>query len=156
MADPIKTWKERIDYSEPPTIKRMNDAMLAEIAELRAALAQKDSEITYHQNHFANLKIEYDDLYDEHEKLEAALAAPREPMPPEPVARVTGYHAGRCIIEPLDRVSVFPVGMAVYAHPAPVKPPNTFGMEEWQVHALRAGWKAPETRNYSIIEDGGV
>ena len=80
MTEPIKPWKERIDYSEPPTIKRMNDAMLEEIAELRAALAKKDEAITYHENHFANLKIEYDDLYDEHEKLEAALAAPREPM----------------------------------------------------------------------------
>ena len=35
----------------------------------------------------------------------------------EPVARVTGYHSGRCVIEPLDRTSVFPVGMAVYAQP---------------------------------------
>lgn len=31
-----------------------------------------------------------------------------------PVARVTGYYGGRCVIEPLDGKSVFPVGMAVY------------------------------------------
>lgn len=63
------------------TVRKMVD----EIDELRAALAQKDEAITYHENHFANLKIEYDDLYDEHEKLEAALAAPREPMTPHQI-----------------------------------------------------------------------
>lgn len=32
----------------------------------------------------------------------------------EPVARVIGYYAGRCVIEPLDGKSVFQTGMAVY------------------------------------------
>jgi len=37
----------------------------------------------------------------------------------EPIARVTGYHAGRCTVEPTDRAAVLPAGMALYA--APVK-----------------------------------
>lgn len=36
---------------------------------------------------------------------------------PEPVARVTGYYAGRCVIEPLNRALVMPDGMALYTHP---------------------------------------
>lgn len=42
----------------------------------------------------------------------------RHPAPQsQPVARVTGYYAGRCVIEPLDGKSVFPTGMAVYSAP---------------------------------------
>ena len=36
------------------------------------------------------------------------------PMEDKPVARVTGYYGGRCVIEPLDGKSVFPTGMAIY------------------------------------------
>ena len=36
------------------------------------------------------------------------------PMEDKPVARVTGYYGGRCVIEPLDGKSVFSTGMAVY------------------------------------------
>jgi len=42
----------------------------------------------------------------------------------EPVARVTGYYAGRCVIEPLDQAAVLPTGMALYAAPAPAVPPG--------------------------------
>jgi len=35
----------------------------------------------------------------------------------EPIARVTGYHAGRCVIEPINPAAVLPTGMALYAHP---------------------------------------
>lgn len=45
--------------------------------------------------------------------LDAALAAPE----PQPVARVTGYYGGRCVIEPLDGKTVYPTGMAVYSAP---------------------------------------
>ena len=37
----------------------------------------------------------------------------------EPVARVVGYYAGRCVIEPLDRARVMLDNMALYAHPQP-------------------------------------
>ena len=57
-------------------------------------------------------RITQEAMQAEIDELRAALAHG------EPVARVTGYHAGRCVIEPLDHVSVFPTGMAVYTHPA--------------------------------------
>lgn len=50
-------------------------------------------------------------MCQEIDELRAALAKVEQG---EPVARVTGYHAGRCVIEPLDRATVFPAGMAVY------------------------------------------
>jgi hypothetical protein len=39
-------------------------------------------------------------------------------MSNEPVARVMGYHGGRCVIEPLKPSAVLPVGIALYIHPA--------------------------------------
>ena len=39
---------------------------------------------------------------------------PEIPDNSKPVARVTGYYGGRCVIEPLDGMSIFPTGMAVY------------------------------------------
>ena len=61
-------------------------------------------------------------LDDSIEALRAALAKhvatpvsyPEIPDNSKPVARVTGYYGGRCVIEPLDRKSIFPVGMAMY------------------------------------------
>jgi len=35
----------------------------------------------------------------------------------EPVAYVTGFHGGHCVIEPIDRANVLPVGMALYRAP---------------------------------------
>ena len=35
----------------------------------------------------------------------------------KPVAYVTGFHGGHCVIEPLDRATVLPVGMALYRAP---------------------------------------
>ena len=35
----------------------------------------------------------------------------------EPVARVSGYYGGRCVIEPLNRATVLPTDMALYAAP---------------------------------------
>ena len=39
---------------------------------------------------------------------------PEIPDNSKPVARVTGYYGGCCVIEQLDGKSVFPTGMAVY------------------------------------------
>ena len=47
----------------------------------------------------------------------------------KPVARVTGYQGGRCVIEPLDRVTVFPVGMAVYTQPVRQMTPEQNGLK---------------------------
>jgi len=35
----------------------------------------------------------------------------------KPVAYITGFHNGHCVIEPLDRATVLPVGMALYRAP---------------------------------------
>jgi hypothetical protein len=34
-----------------------------------------------------------------------------------PVAYVTGYYGGRCVIEPLNKAMVMPSGVALYAAP---------------------------------------
>ena len=51
-----------------------------------------------------------------HDKAHVAtpFSHPEIPDNSQPVARVTGYYGGRCVIEPLDRKSIFPVGMAMY------------------------------------------
>lgn len=49
--------------------------------------------------------------------LEAELARLRAGQ--EPVAYITGYHGGRCIIEPVNRAAVLPSGMALYTTPQP-------------------------------------
>ena len=35
----------------------------------------------------------------------------------KPVAYITGFHNGHCVIEPFDRATVLPVGMALYRRP---------------------------------------
>ena len=35
----------------------------------------------------------------------------------KPIAAVTGWYDGRCVIEPLDRALAIPVGMALYTAP---------------------------------------
>lgn len=35
----------------------------------------------------------------------------------KPIAVVTGWYDGRCVIEPLDRALAIPVGMALYSQP---------------------------------------
>ena len=42
------------------------------------------------------------------------VSYPEIPDNSQPVAHVTGYYGGRCVIEPLDGKSVFSTGMAVY------------------------------------------
>ena len=37
----------------------------------------------------------------------------------EPVARVTGYFDGRCVVAPLNTAALLPVGMALFANAAP-------------------------------------
>lgn len=60
---------------------------------------------------------EYDALTSKIAQLEAELAKLRARQ--EPVAYITGYHGGRCIIEPVNRAAVLPSGMALYSTPQP-------------------------------------
>ncbi len=46
-----------------------------------------------------------------------ASMVPEEQPQQEPVARVTGYYGGRCVIEPLNPALVMPDGMALYTSP---------------------------------------
>ena len=36
----------------------------------------------------------------------------------EPIAHITGFYQGHCVIEPTDRATVLPVGMALYRAPS--------------------------------------
>lgn len=40
----------------------------------------------------------------------------------KPIARVAGYYAGRCVIQPLDPAAVLPEGLALYAAARPAQP----------------------------------
>lgn len=62
-------------------------------------------------------------LTDADAKILAKIAwesAQEKPVKQEPVAYVTGYYGGRCVVEPLNRASVLPNNLALYA--APVQP----------------------------------
>lgn len=80
---------------------------------LDAALAAPEQEPTAYMlgdDYFADARC--------YEPQEGDTPLYRHPSPQsQPVARVTGYYGGRCVIEPLDGKSVFPAGMAVYSAP---------------------------------------
>jgi hypothetical protein len=44
----------------------------------------------------------------------------KEAQPVEPVAWVTGFHAGRCVIQTTNPAAILPVGIALYTAPQPV------------------------------------
>jgi hypothetical protein len=41
--------------------------------------------------------------------------ATASPQAAYPIAAVTGYHSGHCVVEPIDRARLLPVGMALYS-----------------------------------------
>jgi hypothetical protein len=59
----------------------------------------------------------------------------------EPVAYVSGYYAGYCVIEPLNRAMVMPNGMALYT-----APPQRQPLTEEEIEAV---WKV------AMFEDNG-
>lgn len=64
----------------------------------------------------------------------------------EPVAAVTGYHGGHCVVEPIDRARLLPVGMALYSSPQAAVP-DMMEMEPFQTvdkssKNYKAGWNA--------------
>jgi hypothetical protein len=50
--------------------------------------------------------------------IKQALAAPVQ----EPVAWVTGFHAGRCVIKTINPAAILPVGVALYTTPPAAQP----------------------------------
>jgi hypothetical protein len=60
-----------------------------------------------------------DDVYEAITAIKQVLAAPVQ----EPVAWVTGLHAGRCVIKTINPAAILPVGIALYTTPpaAPVQ-----------------------------------
>ena len=67
----------------------------------------------------------------------------------EPIARVTGVHGGRFIVEPLNPAMVLPTDMALYSHPQP------------KTQAERAAWvgltdeDVTSSHPYSVTRDKG-
>jgi hypothetical protein len=57
------------------------------------------------------------DLYRLDEDITALRTAIAEAEKQQPVAYVTGYYGGRCVIEPLNPAMVMPSGMALYTTP---------------------------------------
>ena len=51
--------------------------------------------------------------------LREALA--EQPAQQEPVAWVTGLHAGRCVIKTINPAAILPVGIALYTSPQPAQ-----------------------------------
>ena len=56
----------------------------------------------------------------------------------EPIAHITGFYRGHCVIEPTDRATVLPVGMALYRAPT-----EWVGLTDEDITAI--DWKPNET-----------
>jgi hypothetical protein len=70
--------------------------------------------------------------------IKQALAAPVQ----EPVAWVTGFYAGRCVIKTINPAAILPVGVALYTTPPAAQPaiPDAIGPNEDELPAYAAGW----------------
>ena len=77
---------------------------------LQKALAEQEDEIDWIETNKALAKeiIELKKQAEQSQLADASL---------EPVARVSGYYGGRCVVEPLNRATVLPTDMALYAAP---------------------------------------
>ena len=105
-----------LDYMEPalePTTKQKVDAAVEQYAKtgngrvLEAALRN----------------IIINETLDKMAKNARELGLDYEPaQQQEPVARVVGYYAGRCVIEPLGPAAVMPNNMALYIRPQAREP----------------------------------
>ena len=71
-------------------------------------------------------------VWDKNNQANTALRrALEQPAQQEPVARVVGYYAGRCVIEPLDPAAVMPNNMALYTRPQAREP-----LTDEQIHDI--------------------
>jgi hypothetical protein len=57
----------------------------------------------------------------------------KEASPVEPVAWVTGFHAGRCVIQTTNPAAILPVGIALYTAPQPVPVKTYHDGKPWPV-----------------------
>jgi hypothetical protein len=72
--------------------------------------------------------------------IEQALAAQPAPVQ-EPVAWVTGFHAGRCVIKTINPAAILPVGVALYTTPPAPAVPDALTSADIQEHIeYVAGW----------------
>jgi hypothetical protein len=51
----------------------------------------------------------------------------------EPVAWVTGFHAGRCVVQTINPAAILPVGIALYTAPQPVPVKTYHDGKPWPV-----------------------
>lgn len=65
----------------------------------------------------------------------------------KPIASVTGYYGGRCVVEPLGPALVLPRGMALYAESA--EPSEELKLLREAVEWAREYLKYTDTRDYS-------
>lgn len=68
------------------------------------------------------------------------------PPLPQPVAYISDYHKGRCIIEPVDRNVLLPVGMALYR-----SPPKREPLHDMKVFDLADGHLYDGGKNYGVL-----
>jgi hypothetical protein len=67
----------------------------------------------------------------------------------EPVAAVTGYHGGHCVIEPIDRAQLLPVGMALYSGAQAAVPECV-----WEQDTDEDSWDTSCGAKWQFIDDG--
>lgn len=108
------------------------ESVMAERDELFAALQHP----SYAEE--SKLRAERDALAKELAEAQMELAALK--VQSEPVARVAGYYAGRCVIAPLDPACAFPDGMA--ADKDAERPTNTEVLK-----AIGRGWCHESTQH---------
>ena len=92
----------------PPAPKELNEASLNELVEELKNLGSF--------GRFKPTHMLFDEKGLEYCKKLAEERDVSEPTP-QPVAYISGYHKGRCIIEAVDRNVLLPVGMALYRAP---------------------------------------
>ena len=66
----------------------------------------------------------------------------------EPVAVVSGYYGGQCVILPIDPARIFNSNTALYTSPQPSKP--WVGLTDEEKERIRNNWGL---RTYKAIED---
>jgi hypothetical protein len=84
-----------------------------------------------HKSPYSPIKAKTNEEDAERVTKQARAALEREKQ--EPVAYVTGYYDGRCVIKPMNRSMVLPVNMALYTTPPAAQ---WFGLTEKDFSAI--------------------
>ena len=114
-------------YEKDPTPEHIAKA----IAALRSALEQPAQIDPSAGTQVSKVWWDGDKLMAQPIPLESIYKEPEQPAQQEPVARVVGYYAGRCVIEPLDPAAVMPNNMALYTRPQAREP-----LTDEQIHDI--------------------